>query len=79
MWFHVFLRATFLVLLFIIYAHDMQSDLENDLVAFADGATLIAVVPFLDVKTAVADSLNCDLARISACCTLWGMKLNLTL
>ena len=32
-------------LLFIIYTHSMWSSLENDLVAYADNAIVIAVVP----------------------------------
>ena len=63
-------------LLFIIYTHDMWSGLENDLVAYADDATLVAVVPSPDMRAAVADSLNRDLEKISAWCILWGMKLN---
>ena len=65
-------------LLFIIYTHDMWSNLENDLLAYADDATLVAVVPSPNMRTAVADSLNRDLAKISDWCTSWGMKLNPT-
>ena len=63
-------------LLFILYTHDMWFGLENLLVAYADDATLIAVVPSPNMRYAVAESLNRDLARIGAWCSTWGMKLN---
>ena len=63
-------------LLFILYTHDMWFGLENLLVAYADDATLIAVVPAAAGRHLVSESLNRDLAKISAWCSLWGMKLN---
>ena len=63
-------------LLFILYTHDMWFGLENKLVAYADDATLVAVVPSPDMRSVVSESLNRDLARISSWCKLWGMKLN---
>ena len=63
-------------LLFILYTHDMWFGLENLLVAYADDATLIAVVPSSAERHLVSESLNRDLAKISAWCSLWGMKLN---
>ena len=63
-------------LLFILYTHDMWFGLENKLVAYADDATLLASVPSPDRRPDVAESLNRDLARISAWCKSWGMKLN---
>ena len=54
----------------------MWFGLENLLVAYADDATLIAVVPSPNMRCAVAESLNRDLARIGAWCGTWGMKLN---
>ena len=63
-------------LLFILYTHDMWFSLENKLVAYADDATLYASVPSPDRRPDIAESLNRDLARISAWCKSWGMKLN---
>ena len=63
-------------LLFIIYTSDMWLGLENKLIAYADDATLLAVIPSPNLRTVVADSLNRDLARIYEWCDLWGMKLN---
>ena len=63
-------------LLFILYTHDMWFGLENKLVAYADDATLFAPIPSPDRRLMVAASLNRDLAKISAWCKTWGMKLN---
>ena len=63
-------------LLFILYTHDMWIGLENQLVAYADDATLIAVIPTPDQRQLVSESLNRDLAKINDWCKLWGMKLN---
>ena len=63
-------------LLFILYTRDMWTGLENELVAYADDATLVAVVPSPDQRRLVSESLNRDLAKISDWCKLWGMKLN---
>lgn len=63
-------------LLFILYTHDMWFGLENKLVAYADDATLFASIPSPECRSGVGESLNRDLARISAWCKLWGMKLN---
>lgn len=63
-------------LLFILYTHDMWFGLENQLVAYADDATLIAVIPSPDRRLVVSESLNRDLAKINDWCSLWGMKLN---
>ena len=63
-------------LLFILYTHDMWLGLENKLVAYADDATLLAVVPSPNMRSVISESVNRDLARISAWCKLWGMKMN---
>ena len=63
-------------LLFILYTQDMWVGLENELVAYADDATLIAVIPSSDQRLLVSESLNRDLTRINEWCRLWGMKLN---
>ena len=54
----------------------MWVGLENQLVAHADDATLIAVILSPDQKQLVSESMNRDLAKISDWCSLWGMKLN---
>ena len=63
-------------LLFILYTQDMWAGLENQLIAYADDATLIAVIPSPAERQLVSESLNRDLARINEWCKLWGMKLN---
>ena len=63
-------------LLFILYTHDMWIGLENQLVGYADDATLIAVIPSPHHRHLVSESLNRDLAKIYDWCSLWGMKLN---
>ena len=50
----------------------MLIGLENQLVAYADDATLIAS----SYRHLVSESLNRDLAKIYDWCSLWGMKLN---
>ena len=54
----------------------MWIGLENQLVAYADDATLIAVIPSPHHRHFVSESLNRDLAKIYDWCSLWGMKLN---
>ena len=63
-------------LLFLLYTSDFFSVLENKLIGYADVSTLIAVVPSPGLRVAVAESLSRDLAKVSECCDLWGMKLN---
>ena len=63
-------------LLFLVYASDFFSILENKLIGYADDSTLIAVVPSPGVRVTVAESLNRDLVRVNAWCNLWGMKMN---
>ena len=42
----------------------------------ADDSTLMAVLPSPGVSVTVAESLICDLMKVSEWCDLWGMKLN---
>ena len=63
-------------LLFILYTHDMWFGLENMLVSYADGATLLARIPSPNMRSDVIESLNRDLSKISTWCNLWGMRLN---
>ena len=64
------------LLLFLLYTSELFSLLENKLIGYADDSTLMAVVPAPGVRVAVAESLVCDLGRVSEWCDLWGMKLN---
>ena len=63
-------------LLFLLYTSELFSILENKLIGYEDDSTLMAVVPSLGVKVAVAESLIRDLGRVSEWCDLWEMKLN---
>ena len=63
-------------LLFLLYTSELFFILENKLIDYADDSTLKAVVPSPGVRVAVAESLICDLGRVSEWCYLWGMKLN---
>ena len=63
-------------LLFLLYTSELFSISENKLIDYADDSTLMAAVPSPGVTVAVAESLICDLSRVSEWCDLWGMKLN---
>ena len=63
-------------LLFLLYTSELFSTLENKLIGYADDSTLIAVVPSPGVRVAVAESLICDLVKVSEWCGPWGIKLN---
>ena len=63
-------------LLFILYTADLELNLENKIISYADDTTLYAEVASPAHRTRVAESLNRDLLRIHEWCLLWGMKLN---
>ena len=63
-------------LLFLLYTSELFSILKNKPISYADDSTLMAVVPSPGVRVAVAESLICDLGRLSEWCDLWKMKLN---
>ena len=63
-------------LLFLLYTSELLSILENRLISYADDSTMMAVVPSLGVRVTVAESLICDLGRVSEWCDIWGMILN---
>ena len=63
-------------LLFLLYTSELFSVLEHKLIGYADYSTLIAVVPSLGPRVAVAESLSSDLVKVSGWCDLWKMKLN---
>ena len=53
--------------------------MENKLIGYDDDSTtLMAVVPSPGVRVVVAESLICDLGRVSEWCDLWGIKLNVS-
>ena len=66
------------LLLILLYTSEFFYILENKLIGYADDSTLMAVVPSPGVRVAVAESLICDLGRVSEWCDLWGMKLNVS-
>ena len=63
-------------LLFLQYTSQLFSILENMLIGFADDSTLMAVVPSPGIRVTVAESLNCDLSKVSEWCDLCSLKLN---
>ena len=63
-------------LLFIIFTADMWSDIESELISYADDTTLYVAVCSPDDRTAKADMLCRDLLRIKSWCERWGMRLN---
>ena len=63
-------------LLFLMVTSELFSFLENKLIGYADDSTLTAVVPSLQVRVTVAESMIRDLGRISESCNLCGMKWN---
>ena len=65
-------------LLFLLYTSEIFSILENKLIGYADGSTLMTAVPSAGVRVAVTESLNRDLGRVNEWCDLWGMKFNVS-
>ena len=63
-------------LLFLLYTWELFSFLENKLIRYADGSTLMAVVPSPGVRVTVTESLIRDLGRVSEWFYHYGMKLN---
>ena len=63
-------------LLFLLYASELFSILENKLIGYADDSTLIAVMKSPGIRVAVAESLSRYLVKVSEWCDLWRMKLN---
>ena len=57
-------------LLFLLHISELFSILENKLIGYADDSTLMAVVPSPGVRVTVAESLICDLDRVSESCGL---------
>ena len=52
-------------LLFLLYTSELFSILENKLIGYATDTTLIAVVPSLGLRVAVAECLSHDLAKVN--------------
>ena len=65
-------------LLKLLYTSELFSILENKLIGYADGSTLMAVVQSPGIRVAVAESPIRDLGRVSEWCGLCGMKLNVS-
>ena len=63
-------------LFFILYTSGMFDGLENELLAYADDSTLIAVIKKTQHRPQVLASINRDLRRINDWCVQWCMKLN---
>ena len=63
-------------LMFIIYTSDMWSEIESNMVAYADDTTLYECISGPQDRQRVADLLSHDIARIISWCDRWGMKLN---
>ena len=63
-------------LLFLLYASELFSILENKLIGYADDSTLIAVVPSPGLRVTVAESLSSGLVTVRQWCDLWGINLN---
>ena len=59
-------------LLFLLYASELFSILENKLIGYADDSTLMAVVTSPGVRVAVVESLNRDLDRVVSGVTFRG-------
>ena len=59
-------------LLFLLYTSELFSILENKLTGYADDSTLMPFVPSPGVIVAVAESLICDLGRVSGGVTFGG-------
>ena len=59
-------------LLFLLYTLELFSILKNKLIGYADDSTLMAAVPSPGVIVAVAESLICELVRVSEWCDLLG-------
>ena len=57
-------------LLFLLYTLELFSFLEKKLIGYADGSTLMAVVPSKGSRVTVAESLNRDRVRVNAWCDL---------
>ena len=61
-------------LLILLYTSGLFSILENKLISYPGDSTLMAVVLTPGVRVIVAESLICDLGRISEWYDLWRMK-----
>ena len=69
-------RSVLGLLLFLQFTSEFFSILDNKLIGYADGATLIAVVPSPGVRVTVAEFLSRDLVKVCEWCDIWGMKSN---
>ena len=56
--------------LFLLYTAELFSIVENKLYGYADGFTLVAVLPSPGERVAVSESINRDLNKVSVWCNL---------
>ena len=61
-------------LLVLLYTTELFSILENKLIGYADDSASMAVVPSPGVRVTSAESLICDLGRVSEWCDLWEVS-----
>ena len=59
-------------LLFFLYTSELFPILDNKLIGYAEGYTLIPVVPSPGVRVTVAESVSRHLVKVSKWCDLWG-------
>ena len=60
------------LLVLLLFTLELFSILENRLIGYADDSTFTAVVPSPGVRVSLAESLICDLGRVSEWYDLWG-------
>ena len=65
--------------LFLLYNAELFSVVEHKQYGYDDDSTLVAVVPSPGEWVAVSESMNRDQNGVSVWCSLWGMKLNVSL
>ena len=63
-------------LMFIIFTADMWSNIESDMVSYADDTTLSVNINSTNDRLVKANMLCRDISRIKSWCDRWGMKLN---
>ena len=56
--------------MFLLYTSELFSILKSKLIGYADDSTLMAVVPSPGVRVRVAESLICDIGRVSEWCDI---------
>ena len=57
--------------LLLLYTSELCSILQNKLLDYADGSTVLPVVPSPGIRVRIAEPLKCDLGKVSEWCNLW--------